>query len=232
MDRPRPLIRCPGGWCYPSEEHQPPNSVPARALPAFHGAALRSRAVIEQQIKTPSGRLILRRPVPGDLDGLFRMYSDPRLIECDPTLAHSSIAHTQAVLERRISEWQQHGHGLWVLESSECGSAGELVGIGGCRLLADTAWNLSFSLRPRSWGCGYAREVAAAGIEYAGASRPGLPVTAVVAKHNTRSRRAVERAGLRKEWEGPDNHDPDPASVMLLYADRTLSDAQVLALTR
>ncbi len=159
------------------------------------------------------------------------MYSDTRLIECDPMLAHTSITHTQAVLQRRIAEWQQHGHGLWVLETLEGASSGELVGMGGCQLLTANAWNLSFSLRPQSWGRGYAQEVAIAGIEYARAARPDFPVTAVVAKPNTRSQRAIERAGLRKQWEGPDNYDPDPAAMMLLYADRVLSHDQILTLT-
>lgn len=160
------------------------------------------------------------------------MYSDTRLTECDPLLAHSSITHTQAVLQRRIAEWQQQGHGLWVLQAVEGPAAGELVGMGGCQLLAVNAWNLSFSLRPQSWGCGYAQEVAEAGIKYAQETRPDLPMTAVVAKRNTRSQRAVERAGLHKQWEGPDNHDPDPTAMMLLYADRALSQDQILALTR
>ncbi|WP_341393197.1 GNAT family N-acetyltransferase [Arthrobacter sp. G119Y2] len=174
----------------------------------------------------------MRRPVPGDADELFRMYSDPRLIACDPMLAHNSITHTQAVLQRRIAEWQQRGHGLWVLEAADGASAGDLVGMGGCQTMSSNAWNLSFSLRPQSWGCGYAQEVAAAGIAYAQAARPDFPITAVVAQQNARSQRAVERAGLRKQWEGPDNYDPDPTATMLLYADRVLSQDQVLALTR
>lgn len=188
------------------------------------------RANIEQVTNTPSGRLVLRRPVSSDADELFRMYSDTRLIECDPMLAHPSIAHTQTILQRRIAEWQQHGHGLWVRLEGD--AAGEVVGMGGCQLQADTTWNLSFSLRPQSWGFGYAHEVASAGIELAQSTRPELPITAVVAERNTRSQRAIERVGLHKKWEGPDNYDPDPTAMMLLYADRELSPDQISALTR
>ncbi|MHA7294333.1 GNAT family N-acetyltransferase [Arthrobacter sp. HLT1-21] len=188
------------------------------------------RINIEQVTQTSSGRLALRRPVLSDADELFRMYSDTRLIECDPMLAHPSITHTQTVLQRRIAEWQQRGHGLWVL--LEGGPSGEVVGMGGCQLQADIAWNLSFSLRPQSWGCGYAQEVALAGIGLAQSTRPEIPITAVVAERNTRSQRAIERVGLHKEWEGPDNYDPDPTAMMLLYADRGLSQDQISALTR
>lgn len=186
----------------------------------------------EQGGRARSGRLALCIPALGDVHELFEMYSDPRLAEGDPLIAHPSIEHTEAVLRRRIAEWTLHGHGPWVLRTLHGAQAGEFVGIGGCSLLADTAWNLAFSLRPQSWGRGYAQEVAAAGMERAQALRPDLPITAVVATGNPRSQRAVERAGLHNVWHGPDNHDPDPTATMLLYADRRLSDEQIRALTR
>jgi [ribosomal protein S5]-alanine N-acetyltransferase len=160
------------------------------------------------------------------------MYSDPRLAEADPLLAHPSIEHTEKVLRRRIAEWTQNGHGPWVLRTLHGPQAGEFVGIGGCSLLADTAWNLAFSLRPQNWGRGYAQDVAAAGMDRAQSIRPGLPITAVVTANNRRSQRAVERAGLHKMWHGPDSHHPDPTATMLLYADRALSDEQIQVLTR
>ncbi|WP_294567258.1 GNAT family N-acetyltransferase [uncultured Arthrobacter sp.] len=177
-----------------------------------------------------SGRLALFRPTPDDADELFEMYSDPRLAEADPMLAHPSIEHTRAVLQRRIAEWHEHGHGLWVARHLSGSSVGELVGIGGCNFWANTTWNLSFSLRPQAWGRGYAQEIAAVGMERAQAVRPDLPITAVVATRNTRSRKAVERAGLHQVWQGQDNHDPDPTATMLLYADRSLFMDQVHAL--
>jgi RimJ/RimL family protein N-acetyltransferase len=185
-----------------------------------------------QGARTRSGRLALCMPTPDDADELFEMYSDPRLAEADPMLAHPSIEYTRTVLQRRISEWHQHGHGLWVVRHLRGSSAGELIGIGGCNFWARTAWNLSFSLRPQDWGRGYAQEIAAAGMEQAQAVRPDLPITAVVATRNTRSQRAVERAGLLQVWQGQDNHDPDPTATMLLYADRSLSKDQIQALTR
>jgi len=73
--------------------------------------------------------------------------------------------------------------------------------------------------------------VAAANIGCARTLRPDLPITAVVAKGNVRSQRAVGRAGLREVWRGPDPKDPDPTATLLLYADRALSPEQVRALT-
>ena len=180
---------------------------------------------------TRTPRLALLRPTVNNLDELFQMYSDPRLAEADPLIAHPSIAYTENALNRWIANWARDGHGLWVLRTLNDLGPGEFIGVGGCNLLSETAWNLSFSLRPSAWGHGYAQEAAAAGIVQALAVRPHLPITAVVAQGNIRSHRAVERAGLQRMWQGPDTHDPNPAVMMTLYSDRALSDEQISWLT-
>ncbi|TFD84776.1 GNAT family N-acetyltransferase [Cryobacterium psychrotolerans] len=130
-----------------------------------------------------------------------------------------------------MANWARDGHGLWVLRTLHDLGPGEFIGVGGCNLLSETAWNLSFSLRPSAWGHGYAQEAAASGIAQALAVRPHLPITAVVARGNIRSHRAVERAGLQRMWQGPDSHDPNPAAIMTLYSDRALADEQISWLT-
>ena len=158
---------------------------------------LGAKAVTDRFIPpTGSPRLALLSPTVNNLDELYQMYSDPRLAEADPLIAHPSIAHTKNVLKRWIENWGRDGHGLWVLRTLNKLGPGEFIGVGGCNLLSETAWNLSFSLRPSAWGHGYAQEAAAAGIAQALAVRPHLPITAVVAQGNSRSHRAVERAGL------------------------------------
>ena len=178
-----------------------------------------------------TARLSLRRPDVADVAELFLMYSDRRVRQDDPLLRHSSIAQTESWVERWAAGWHRHGLGPWVLRTLPGPSAGPLVGVGGCSLPTTTAWNLAFSLRPEVWGQGYAQEVAAAGRRCARALRPDLPITAVVAAGNTRSRRAIERAGLSSAWRGPDNKHPDPTAELLLYADRALSEEQVRVLT-
>lgn len=178
---------------------------------------------------TTSARLVLRRPSPEDVDELFALYSDPRVWAGDPVLRHDSPARTAATVERWAARWDAHGLGPWVLRHRHGPEAGRLVGVGGCSLPTELAWNLSFTLRPQDWGRGFAQEVAAAGTACARALRPDLPVTAVVAEQNARSVRAVERAGLVRVWRGPDPHDSE--AVLLLHADRPLPPAVVRALT-
>jgi len=58
-----------------------------------------------------------------------------------------------------------------------------------------------------------------------------LPLTAYLLEGNSRSQRAIERAGLHPVWRGPDAGNPDPGAVRLLYADRELTPSLVAALT-
>jgi len=188
--------------------------------------------VLEPLDDTRSPRLVLRRPTADDVPELFAMYSDPRVWEGDPLLRHLSRARTEAAVERWGEGWRRHGLGLWVARAASGPGQGDLVGVGGCNLPREEAWNLAFTLRPESWGQGLAQEVAAVGTACARALRPDLPVTAAVAARNERSLRAVERAGLAQVWRGPDAKDPDPAAELVLCADRPLSEEQVRRLVR
>lgn len=177
-------------------------------------------------------RLRLCRPAETDLDELSRLYTDPRIAEEDPLLLHLSADQTRAVIAYRRTQWTQDGLSSWVIRRRDSPTDNhDLIGMGGCTLLSDAAWNVAFTLHPDHWGKGYAQEVALTGIELAHSLRPELPVTAVVAERNARSRRTIERLGLQRRWEGPDAHSTDPTARVVLYADRQLSAEQVRRLT-
>lgn len=179
-----------------------------------------------------SARLALHRPAADDVPELFALYSDPRVWAGDPLLRHRGPASTGAAVERWREGWRRHGLGLWVARAASGPEQGRLVGVGGCNLPGEEAWNLAFTLHPECWGRGLAQELAAAGTARARALRPHLPVTAAVAARNERSLRAVERAGLAQVWRGPDAKDPDPAAELVLCADRALTDDLVRRLVR
>lgn len=181
---------------------------------------------------TTSPRLSLRSPTADEVPELFEaLYSDPLTWRLDPTLRHASTADTAARVQREVTRWDTDGLATWVARLLGGEGAGELVGVGGCELPTDRAWNLSFRVRPRYWGQGYAQEVAAAGIAAARRTRPGLPVTAVVTEANTPSQRVLGRVGLSRVWRGPDPKAPGASTALLLYADRELAEDLVRALT-
>lgn len=78
-------------------------------------------------------------------------------------------------------------------------------------------------VRPEAQGKGFASEPAQAAIPAARALRPELPVTALLLEHNFASKSVAEKSGLNLVWRGPDEGNPDPDAVHLVYADRNLT---------
>lgn len=177
-------------------------------------------------------RLTLHMPDQGHIDELFDLYADPRVWRDDPVTRHTTIEQTAQLVDRWRMAWQRHEIGMWVATSSLPSDFGELVGIGGCAIRHDVAWNLGFRLRPRYWGHGLAQEIISAAVTAATQSHPELPITAYHLEGNERSRRTTELANLRLVWRGPDASNPDATAVRLLYADRPLSEHVVSVLTR
>ncbi|MFC4017876.1 GNAT family N-acetyltransferase [Micromonospora sp. GCM10011542] len=172
-------------------------------------------------------RLVLREPNREDLPELFELYADPRVWGPDPLTRHDSIGQTNRMVDNWRAAWRRDGLGMWTAYSADS----TFVGIGGCFIRYGVAWNLGFRLRPQFWGQGYAQEISAAATTAARSLRADLPMTAHVLEGNERSRRAVERTGLRLTWRGADAGNPDASAIRLLYSDRQLSEETVNALT-
>jgi len=176
-------------------------------------------------------RLSLRPAEERDLADLHRLYSDPAVWGPDPVSRHGTPDQTAALIERNRAAWHRDGLGMWVARSTEAGTEGDLVGFGGCSLRSGVAWNLGFRLVRSYWGRGLAQEIIAAGVGAVKTVGAALPLTAYLLEGNSRSQRAIERAGLHPVWRGPDAGNPDPGAVRLLYADRELTPSLVAALT-
>ena len=200
-----------------------------------------------------TSRLVLRPLEDGQVDELFALTSDPATARYDPALLHTDRSQATALVRRAATGRQRCGLAPWLLHlrgghaPAPEGPArrllgagappasspwGPLVGYGGCSLLRNAAWNLSYRLAPRWWGRGLAQELIAAARRAAADVRPDLPVVAALLEGDAPSLRAAERAGLRRVWTGPDAHGPDPDAVLLLLADRPVDGDLVTALTR
>lgn len=181
--------------------------------------------------RTTTPRLLLTRPVPGDLDEVHALLADPLVWEHFPALRHTDIAQTTGVLERQQRQWDADGLATWVARAAIGDDAGELLEVGGCSVRDDVVWNLSYRFHRHAWGHGYAQELIAAARSAAARRRPDLPVTAYLLEHNVGSRRAAERAGLHLVWRGPDAGNPDPDAVRLVYTDRDLTPQTLASVT-
>jgi RimJ/RimL family protein N-acetyltransferase len=169
-------------------------------------------------------RLTLTHPVTTDVAALHKICSDRRVWTHFPSLRHTDLAQTAAMVERWQRSWAADGLGTWVVRRP---GDPAVLGYGGCTVLGGAVWNLGYRFAPEAQGKGLATEVAQEALTQARATRPELPVIAYLLEHNTASRRTAERVGLVLRHRAPDAGNPDPRAVRLVLADRPLDDAQL-----
>lgn len=151
-------------------------------------------------------RLLLRHQEPGDVDGLWALYQDPRVSRFIPDVARSR----EEVLEEL--EWFRNGHprfpelGLWATVLKESGGL-----IGRCGLIPWTIDDrheveVAYLIDPAQWGRGLATEAARAIRDHAH-HKLGLPrLIALIDAENVASRRVAEKIGLAFEKVGRDQY--------------------------
>lgn len=141
-------------------------------------------------------RLLLRKPNLADVAEVFVIHSDPQTNQYNP---HGPMKSPEEAIERVhgwIRDWEQDGIGYWTVLSLE---SHEVVGFGGIRRFhwADRdVFNLYYRFSAKSWGHGYATEVARAAVQFAHHHFPGLPIIARISPTNTLSIKVAERVGM------------------------------------
>ncbi len=139
-------------------------------------------------LETP--RLRLRSYREADREEFVELFSDPVVMAhvggaLGPEEARRMFAAILAGTHRRALA-------AWMVERADGGRVGHAA------LLRGEAGEveLGFVLRPDSWGCGFATEIARALVAAALARHPGAPVIATVDVDHVASRRVLEKAGL------------------------------------
>jgi RimJ/RimL family protein N-acetyltransferase len=144
-------------------------------------------------------RLLLRRWRAGDLERCAAMNADPCVMEYFP--APLSRLQTAEFIERMEGSFEDWGYGLWAVELP-----GEVPFVGCVGLLPvgeelpfAPAVELGWRLVRAHWGRGLAGEAASAATAFA-VDRLGLrELVAYTAERNERSRRLMERLGMRHD---------------------------------
>ncbi|MHA7268207.1 GNAT family N-acetyltransferase [Arthrobacter sp. HLT1-20] len=168
--------------------------------------------------------LVLSRPDLGDVADLHAICSDPRVWTHFPSLRHTAVGQTRALVEQFMALWERDGLGPWVVRL-----AGEpkLAGYGGCSIRGAAFWNLGYRLSPDVQGRGLATELSREALAQAKLHRPELPVVAYLLEHNAASARVAQKVGLSLVHRGPDAGNPDKDAIRLVYADGQLSSEQL-----
>jgi RimJ/RimL family protein N-acetyltransferase len=148
------------------------------------GGRLRNSERVQERIETE--RLLLRPIRIDDVDLLVELDSDPEVMRF-LTGRPSARAEVETSIRANL------GHRWIALDRA----SGEFVGWFGLVPLGDDAFELGYRLVRRWWGCGLATEGARAMIDEAFTMLGARRVAAQTMAVNQRSRRVMERCGMR-----------------------------------
>jgi len=156
--------------------------------------------------------VLLRRPIPADVAGLFAVHGHPSVYTLDPTERHRDLAHTRGWMEPFLADWERGDLGYWTVlvprewwADGQAGPADEdgervIAGMGGIRFHQigpdDRALNVYFRLAPAVHGRGLAGIIVDEAITQAGRLAPGVDLVVRTRPANGAARRVAERAGF------------------------------------
>ncbi|WP_433345543.1 GNAT family N-acetyltransferase [Microtetraspora malaysiensis] len=149
-------------------------------------------------------RLVLRRWRESDREPFAALNADPEVMEYFPSTL--TRERSDALADRLEAEFEECGFGLWAVELS-----GEFIGFTGLSVPRFTAHftpcvEVGWRLARSAWGHGYASEAARAALDH-GFGTVGLQeIVSFTAVVNTRSRRVMERIGMRHDPDGDFDH--------------------------
>jgi RimJ/RimL family protein N-acetyltransferase len=151
-------------------------------------------------------RLLLRPWREADREPWAAMNADPRVREFFPTLlTREQSDASQDGLNDHIT---RHGFGFWALEDR---AGGAFLGFTGLMHASFPApftpcVEIGWRLAHHCWGKGYATEAARASLDH-GFGRLGLSsIVSFAVTANMRSRRVMERIGMRHDPDGDFDH--------------------------
>lgn len=151
-------------------------------------------------------RLVLRRWREADRLPFQRLNADPNVMEFMP--GPLEPAASDELMLRIERHFDRHGFGLWAAELREDDSFAGFIGLSvpGFAAAFMTAVEIGWRLRADCWGRGLATEGARAVVAHA-FTAIGLPIlVSFTVPVNLRSRRVMEKIGMRNDPRGDFDH--------------------------
>jgi RimJ/RimL family protein N-acetyltransferase len=149
---------------------------------------------------------VLRRWRTEDLDAFAAINADPAVMEHFPgTLTREQ---TGEMIDRLEAGFEHDGYGFWAVEISATGSLAGFVGLSPVsgEMQFGPAVEVGWRLGRERWGQGIAREAAEAVLSH-GFGPLGLgEIVAYTTVGNLRSRRLMERLGMRHDESADFDH--------------------------
>lgn len=166
-------------------------------------------------------RLFLREWREADVPAFAAINADPVVMEFFPeTYAEE---RTRRFVARIRERWVELGYGLWAVERKDTGRFIGYIGLWPATFPAHftPAVEVGWRLAADQWGHGYATEGARAALTY-GFETVGLDeIVSFTSALNVRSRRVMERLGMRRDaggdFEHPSVPEGHPTRAHVLY---------------
>jgi RimJ/RimL family protein N-acetyltransferase len=166
-----------------------------------------------------TGRLILREWCEEDIEPFIRHINTPAVMRwLGGVKPHDEMVE---IVRTRMMRWQEErGFTFWAVERK---ADGELLGFCGLKLADGEgcgflgAYEIGWRLREDAWGRGYAREAAAATLDFAFDRLGAERVVAVTFAGNEPSWGLMERLGMRRradlDYDDPRFREHNPTIV-------------------
>lgn len=161
---------------------------------------------MDSQPQLLTERLLLRRWRATDIEPFATMNADPVVMERFP--APLSAQRSAALVARIERCFDERGYGLWAVElraERAEGTEGAFAGFVGLEPVVDErlafapAVELGWRLAQPFWGGGIATEAASAAMAFAFDELALADLVSYTAVGNVRSRRVMERLGMRRD---------------------------------
>lgn len=160
-------------------------------------------------------RLILRGHLLSDLEPLYRMWADPRVLRYLGVTSQTRQDCNSRLL-RYIGHWAAHGWGYWAVIDKASGAYAGDVGLGlhkrDITPSIDHMPEIGWVLSPDQEGRGIATEAARAALEWFDAAQPGSTTCCIFHPDNAASIRVAEKLGYRF-WTMGSYHGDTPIYV-------------------
>lgn len=144
-------------------------------------------------------RLRLRPPHPGDLDNIYRLGQNPRVMQYITPGKTQNMEEARQDLEKRIATSGDQ-LGYWITEEK---NSGDFIGWMALKELEKTgSIEIGYRFLEEYWGRGYATEGGAKILDYAFRTLDLERVVAVARKENKASTRVMEKLGMMFVREG------------------------------
>ncbi len=143
-----------------------------------------------------TGRLILSRPGPDDVDAILAVHQDPAACAHNPSDALANREQAEQLFLRWSAQWAGFGFGYWVVRRHGSPDPLGFCGVKVVEFRRRRVLNLFYRFSPSVWGSGFATEAATAVVAWTLTHQPDDLVIARVRPANAASHRVATRAGL------------------------------------